>query len=59
MASEDEERVQRWVDSGGTVEIVDEGPPVVVSLCRCDGGEEIDRFETRDGAVVDLVERLG
>ena len=58
MAVGDEERVRRWVDAGGTVAICEEGPPAVVSLRRCDGGEEVDRFSTDDAAVVELVARL-
>lgn len=43
------ERVRRWQVAGGTWQVLrrtqDE---VVVSLCRCDGGEEADRVTSTD-----------
>lgn len=56
MDDADLARVRRWLDSGGTADVVDHGPPAVVSLCRCDGGEEQERLRTWDVRVVHLVE---
>ncbi len=42
--SDDLTVVARWEDSGGEVEILDLGPPVVVALCACDGGQEMQRI---------------
>lgn len=46
-------RLRRWEDAGGTWQVLarrtDE---VIVSLCRCDGGEEADRFGSADPRVL-------
>jgi uncharacterized protein YeaO (DUF488 family) len=45
----DLERVQRWQDANGTWQVI--GHPrkrATVALCRCDGGEEVDRFVSAD-----------
>lgn len=45
----DLERVQRWEDANGTWQVL--GQPrqrATVALCRCDGGEEVDRFTSAD-----------
>ena len=39
MATDDLSRIERWVTAGGTATVADDGPPLVVSLRRCDGGE--------------------
>jgi uncharacterized protein YeaO (DUF488 family) len=45
----DLERVHRWEDANGTWQVAHRGREVVtVALCRCDGGEEVDRFESAD-----------
>lgn len=36
--------VLRWQASGGEVEVVDAGRPLVVALCTCDGGQEMQRI---------------
>lgn len=41
----DLDRLLRWETSGGTWRVVGRAP-LVVSLCRCDGGEEADRLTT-------------
>lgn len=47
--SPDLERISRWEGAGGLWEVVARGPRgVTVSLCRCDGGEEVDRFTSAD-----------
>lgn len=43
-ASDDLTLVLRWESSGGEVEILDLGPPLVVALCTCDGGQEMQRI---------------
>ncbi len=46
-------RLRRWEDAGGTWQVLARRPDgVIVSLCRCDGGEEADRFTTADPAVL-------
>jgi hypothetical protein len=43
--SEDLNRLMRWEGAGGTWRVAGRaGDSVTVSLCRCDGGEEADRF---------------
>lgn len=52
----DLERLRRWEDAGGTWRVI--GPrtdAITVALCRCDGGEEVDRFVTAEPAVLDHV----
>lgn len=56
------DRLRRWVEYGGTLAASEPGPDgvVVVSLRRCDGGEEADRLLTDDPAVLDyLAEHAG
>jgi len=37
--------LQRWQDSGAVWEVISRrGRGVTVTLLRCDGGEEVDRF---------------
>ncbi len=51
--SRDLARLRRWEDAGGTWRVVARRPDrVVISLCRCDGGEEADRFATDDPCVL-------
>jgi hypothetical protein len=41
--------LQRWSDAGGVWRVVGRTPSTAtVSLCRCDGGEEVDRLRTAD-----------
>jgi hypothetical protein len=50
----DLDRLRRWEDSGGTWRIVSRrADTVMIALCRCDGGEEVDRFSTSDPAVIE------
>lgn len=56
-ASADLRRLRRWEDAGGTWRVLARRRDgVVLSLCRCDGGEEADRFAT---AVPDVLAHLG
>jgi hypothetical protein len=51
--SADLARLHRWQDAGGTWRVLARrAEGVIVSLCRCDGGEEADRFVTDDPAVL-------
>ena len=41
--------LRRWEDFGAVWEVVDRGEfGVTVSLCRCDGGEEVQRLTSAD-----------
>ncbi len=49
VGSEDLERLMRWESAGGLWEVVARGPSsVTISLRRCDGGEEADRYASTD-----------
>lgn len=51
--SEDVHRLTRWEEAGGTWEVLASGGSgVTIALCRCDGGEEADRFTSADPALV-------
>lgn len=54
--SDDVERLTRWIDSGGTWAVLARRPHwVLVSLRRCDGGEEADRFASHDEQLLAMV----
>ena len=53
--SDDLAAVLRWQASGGEVQVLAWGPPLVVSLITCDGGQEMQRI-TSDEA--DLLTEL-
>jgi hypothetical protein len=45
--------LRRWEDFGAVWRVVSRGEArVTVSLCRCDGGEEVDRITSADPAVL-------
>lgn len=49
----DLDRLLRWEDAGGTWLVRRRRPDSLsVALCRCDGGEEVDRFTTTEPAVL-------
>ena len=55
---QDLDRLLRWERAGGTWEVVGRrGDDLTISLCRCDGGEEADRFTTADPQVRAYIER--
>ena len=58
MATDDLSRIERWVTAGGTATVTDDGPPLVGSLRRCDGGEEVDRVVVGDPGVAAEVAAL-
>jgi hypothetical protein len=50
------ERLRRWEDAGGTWRVAARrAETVTVALCRCDGGEEVDRFTSSDPVVLNHV----
>jgi hypothetical protein len=55
-SSDGSERVaalQRWEDLGAVWRVVGQGQAgVTVALCRCDGGEEVERFTSDDPALL-------
>ncbi len=53
LTGDDLDRLRRWEDAGGTWRVTARrAETVTVALCRCDGGEEVDRFSTADPAVI-------
>lgn len=51
--STDRETLERWQDFGGVWRLVVADQHVAtVSMCRCDGGEEVQRLTTRDADLV-------
>ena len=59
MAEPDDpvETLRRWEAFGATWEVVHSTPEqVTVSLCRCDGGEEVERLVSSDPALRTYVE---
>ena len=54
--SEDVGRLRRWEDSGGTWQILGRtATDVVVALCTCDAGEEVDRLRSADPELRDYI----
>lgn len=50
--SRDLDTLIRWVDAGGeAVDVAGPGQSLIVSLCRCDGGEEVERYATSESDV--------
>ncbi|TDC48867.1 hypothetical protein E1212_19825 [Jiangella ureilytica] len=48
--------VIRWEDAGGEWRVVARtATTATVALCRCDGGEEVDRFTSADPALLDFL----
>jgi len=53
---QDLNRLRRWEDAGGTWRVTARrAETVTVALCRCDGGEEVDRFTSSEPMVLDHV----
>jgi len=53
---DDVQRLKRWVTAGGTWRVLARRPgSVAVALCRCDGGEEVDRIVSDDPATFDYL----
>jgi len=52
-ATEFLDRLRRWELSGATWHVLHRTPEsVLVSLCRCDDGEEVDRLRSTDPAAL-------
>ena len=48
--------LQRWETSGAVWRVLNRtSAEVTVALCRCDGGEEVERFTSGDPAVLAYV----
>ena len=49
----DRQTLQRWEDFGGVWRVLaTDGHAATVSLCRCDGGEEVQRLTTQEPELV-------
>ncbi|TNC46134.1 hypothetical protein [Mumia zhuanghuii] len=56
--SDDLETLVRWEHAGGTWSVVHvSADRATVALCRCDGGEQVDRFTSTDPALLAHVTR--
>ena len=55
--SDDLASLLRWQASGGEIEVLTWGPPVVVSLCTCDGGQEMQRLSSSAPDLIDHLRR--
>ena len=52
------EVLRRWEDFGAVWQVVHRaGDEVTVSLCRCDGGEEVSRIVSSDPRLLAFVEQ--
>ena len=55
-ASSDLDALRRWEDAGGQWHLVAQNESLVrIALCRCDGGEEVQRITSRDPALMRYV----
>jgi hypothetical protein len=49
-------RLLRWENAGGTWRQESRGPSQAsVVLCRCDGGEEVERFDSSEPELLDYL----
>ena len=56
MDSDRVAELQRWEDAGAVWSVVSRrNGRVTVALLRCDGGEEVDRFTSGDGRLIDYI----
>jgi hypothetical protein len=59
----DEDRVaalRRWADAGAIWRVIGRhAGSVTVSLCTCDGGEEVDRFTSSQPALLRYLDEQG
>jgi len=52
--------LQRWTDAGAIWRVIGRtAGSVTVSLCTCDGGEEVDQFTSSDPALLRYVDEQG
>ena len=55
-ASPDLDALRRWEDAGGQWHLVAHNESSVrIALCRCDGGEEVQRITSREPALMRYV----
>ncbi len=48
--------LRRWEDAGGEWHLLAQNESSVrIALCRCDGGEEVERITSRDPALIRYV----
>ncbi len=53
-------KLDHWVAHGGTCQLIELAPDRgEIALCRCDGGEEVERFTSTDPAVLAWVRENG
>lgn len=53
----DLDKIRRWETAGGVWRIVARtSDSVTIALCQCTGGEEVERFVSRDADVITLVD---
>jgi hypothetical protein len=58
MVTSDLEKLRRWETAGGTWRWeTQRGDTVTIALCRCDGGEEVDRLVSAEPALREYVEQ--
>lgn len=52
----DLDKLVRWEDAGGTWRVLSRrSDSLTIALCRCDGGEEVERFTTSSSNVAQRV----
>ena len=57
METTDLAALQRWETAGGTWRLGGRrGDTITITLCRCDGGEEVDRLVSAEPALIEYVE---
>ncbi|WP_370618768.1 hypothetical protein [Mumia sp. Pv 4-285] len=50
------EMLERWEDAGGTWQVVARtSARATVALCRCDGGEEVERLSSEEPTVLAML----
>ena len=52
------ERLQRWEELGTVWVVARSDTELTISLCRCDDGEEVERFSSADPALHAYVDRI-
>jgi hypothetical protein len=56
MQTSDLDRLRRWEVAGGTWQLAGRSAAMVtVALCRCDGGEEVDRLVSGEPELIAYV----
>ena len=54
----DREKLERWANFGGVWRVVAfDDRAATVAMCRCDGGEEVQRLTTQDHGLVTWLTR--